>query len=455
MNPKARITYRFEPAKPGVAGKGEGGSRNGGRLVRVLPEDDAGRKDEQNPADPVWPGELRFETDVIPWKSPFQDDPDALERLIRETDGQTLESETDGWPGGAGTGRGAESGGIRPVPEWRPEADDAAPRPEPAAGGVERTGVQSADANGGVLPNDWEAPIGGEDDAPAGYVVPRRRPPAPSWTRVIATVAGAVLTGALFGYLVMSLLIWQPGAPTQEEAGFPPDEEAEIALPEDGVVPAGAGNSPDASGSPAAAEIPAVRYYVLQYGVFSAEAGLAEALAQLQNAGYAAAADKSDGFRAYAGIAESREAAEALAAKLGGVELYVRPLEVPAAGPASLEGQPDGAAEFMIRTNDLMRTMSGLSASLLAAGGSDPIPAEAWNDWQTAHRSWTEAAEAVLKDAREESGLGSISDALRKAAEAFAAYRGKPAPEHLWDVQSALMEAAIAQKDWMRSTGAL
>ncbi|AGA58659.1 sporulation related protein [Thermobacillus composti KWC4] len=455
MNPKARITYRFEPAKPGVAGKGADSNRNGGRLVRVLPEDDAGRKDGQSPADPVWPGELRFETDVIPWKSPFQDDPDALERLIRETDGQTMETEPGGRTGGGETERGAETGRIRPVPERKPEADDAVPLREPAAGGVARTGGHPADANGGMLLNDWEALIAGEDDAPAGYVAPRRRPPAPSWTRVIATVAGAVLTGALFGYLVMSLLVWQPGAPEQEETGIPPDEEANIGLPAYGVVPEEAGDSPDVSGSPAVSQVPAVRYYVLQYGVFSTEAGLAEALAQLQKAGYAAAADTADGFRAYAGIAESREAAEALAAKLGGVELYVRPLEVPATDPAALEGQPGSAAEFMLRTNDLMRTMSGLSASLLAAGGTNPIPSEAWDDWQTSHRSWTEAAEAVRKEVPAESGPGRISDALRKAAEAFAAYRGKPAPEHLWDVQSALMEAAIAQRDWMRSTGAL
>ena len=449
MNPKARITYRFETAKPG----GAGGGRNGGRLVRVLPEEGRAADDvKEVRQSPIWPEELRFETDVMPWKSPFQDDPDALERLIRETDGQTLESETDGWPGGAGTGRGAESGGIRPVPEWRPEADDAAPRPEPAAGGVERTGVQSADANGGVLPNDWEAPIGGEDDAPAGYVVPRRSPPAPSWTRVIATVAGAVLTGALFGYLVMSLLFWQPGTPPQEEAGLQPEEEADIVLPADSAPDGGAGQS---EASPAAVEIPAVRYYVLQYGVFSTEAGLAEALAQLKAAGYAGAADTADGFRAYAGIAESREAAEALAARLDGIELYIRPLEVPASGRTVPDGQPEDAAAFLLRTNELVRMMSGLSASLLAAGGTNPFPAESWSDWQTSHRSWTEAAASLPDGLSADSGIGRLSDALDKAAEAFAAYQGKPAPEHLWNAQSALMEAAIAQRDWMRSSGAL
>ena len=435
MNPKARITYRFETAKTG----GADGGRNGGRLVRIGPESIRAPEDKRSAAGPVWPEELKFETDVIPWKSPFQDDPDALERLIRETDGQTPGPEPE---------RGAKSGGgtrIRPVPERMSEEE-----PEHGAW----IGGRPTDAIGGNPPDEWEAPIGGGDLAPAGYIVPRRRPPAPSWTRVAATVIGAVLTGALFGYLVMSLLVWQPGSPAANESGSASDEEPHIELPVAGT-PGVSPEQPEGTGSPAAVRLPAVRYYVLQYGVFSTEAGLAEALAQLKAAGYAGAADTADGFRAYAGIAESREAAEALAARLDGIELYIRPLEVPASGRTVPDGQPEDAAAFLLRTNELVRMMSGLSASLLAAGGTNPFPAESWSDWQTSHRSWTEAAASLPDGLSADSGIGRLSDALDKAAEAFAAYQGKPAPEHLWNAQSALMEAAIAQRDWMRSSGAL
>jgi len=435
MNPKARITYRFETAKTG----GADGGRNGGRLVRIGPEGIRAPEDKRSAAGPVWPEELKFETDVIPWKSPFQDDPDALERLIRETDGQTPGPEPE---------RGAKSGGgtrIRPVPERMSEEE-----PEHGAW----IGGRPTDAIGGNPPDEWEAPIGGGDLAPAGYIVPRRRPPAPSWTRVAATVIGAVLTGALFGYLVMSLLVWQPGSPAANESGSASDEEPHIELPVAGT-PGVSPEQPEGTGSPAAVRLPAVRYYVLQYGVFSTDAGLAEALAQLEASGYGAAADTADGFRVYAGIAESREAAEALAAKLDGVELYIRPLEVPEASPAVFQGQPEDMAEFMRRTNDLMRTMSGLSASLLAAGGKDPVQAEAWSDWETAHRSWTEAAGAIRDGSPMDERFERLTDSLGKASEAFAAYRGKPAPRHLWAVQSALIETAVAQRDWMRASGAL
>jgi len=433
--------------------------------VRVLPEEGRAADDvKEVRQSPIWPEELRFETDVMPWKSPFQDDPDALERLIRETDGQKMEMEdapvpmTDravserGMMEHVGMERGADAGRIHPVPDRQPETGAAEPMAEPEFGGVARIGGYPSVADGGMPPIGRDARSAGEDGAPAGYYARRRRPPAPSWMRVAATVAGAVLTGALFGYLVMSLLFWQPGTPPQEEAGLQPEEEADIVLPADSAPDGGAGQS---EASPAAVEIPAVRYYVLQYGVFSTEAGLAEALAQLKAAGYAGAADTADGFRAYAGIAESREAAEALAARLDGIELYIRPLEVPASGRTVPDGQPEDAAAFLLRTNELVRMMSGLSASLLAAGGTNPFPAESWSDWQTSHRSWTEAAASLPDGLSADSGIGRLSDALDKAAEAFAAYQGKPAPEHLWNAQSALMEAAIAQRDWMRSSGAL
>jgi hypothetical protein len=438
MNPKARITYRFEPARNNEAAKG----RNAGRMVRIVPEDGrAGREERVSGAGRDWE-ELRFETDVIPWRSPFQDDPDALERLIRETDGQALGEEA-----GEGTDRAAGgTGGILPASDEIAEAGGDRSEVVPTAGDDARSGRHPD-----VSPMEREARAGDDYGAPDGYIVPRRRPPAPSWLRAAATVIGAVLTGALFGWLVMTLLVWQPEPPESARQ----EEPAGIAHPAGGTNvpdPDQAEGASGASGESAAVELPAARYYVLQYGVFSTEAGLEEALAQLRKAGYAAAADTSDGYRAYAGIAESREAAEALASAFDGVELYIRPLDMPA---AVLEGQPEAVSALLTGTNDLIRTAGGLSASLLSAGGTNPIPEEAWSDWEASYRSWKEAAEALPDGASAGGGFGGIVEAVGRAADAFAAYRGLPAPGHLRDVQTALIEAAVARRDWLRAYGAL
>lgn len=437
MNPKARITYRFEPA-----GNHDGAQdRNAGRMVRIIPEDGrAGREERRSDAGRDWE-ELRFETGIIPWKSPFQDDPDALERLIRETDGQTIGEEAED-----GTDRAAGgTGGVSPASGGFAEAGGDRPGAGPAGD----------DARSGRLPDavpaEREARAGDDSGWPGGYIEPRRRPPAPSWLRAAATVIGAVLTGALFGWLVMTLLVWQPERPESE----PLEEPAGIAHPAGGTNvpdPDRAEGASGASDDAAAVELPAARYYVLQYGVFSTEAGLEEALGQLRKAGYAAAADTADGYRAYAGIAESREAAEALAAAFDNVELYIRPLDMPA---AVLEGQPEAVSALLTGTNDLIRTAGGLSASLLAAGGTNPIPEEAWSDWEASYRSWKEAAEALPDGAAAGGGFGGIVEAVGRAADAFAAYRGQPAPGHLQDVQAALIEAAVARRDWLRAYGAL
>jgi hypothetical protein len=358
------------------------------------------------------------------------------------------------------------------VPERKAKAGalpDAGTEPEAAESGADdmapagesRSRTRMAEADEGALLSAGESPDGGEGIMPAFRVAPRRTPPAPSWMRAVATVIGAVLTGGLFGWLVMSLLFWQMDSP-DADAGGRRNAGAETAVPAggpDAAVPEEAGGSPESSGGMAAVpvevELPAVRYHVLQYGVFSGEAGLEEALAQLRAAGYAAAADTADGYRAYAGIAESRDAAEALAAAMDGVVLYIRPLDIPAAGRVLFTGRPEEAEAFIRATNDLVRMTGGLSASLLASGGTGPIPQEAWSDWEAAYRVWSEAAAKLPGGDAAGAEARRLADAVGKAAEAFAAYRANPAPDRLRDVQSALIGAAVAQRDWMRASGAL
>ena len=544
MNPKARITYRFEAIKSGGAGRlvrvdpeearrganirSEAGFRGGAEIrngsyacrgsedfgVSDVPGSANGRRsgahdsrDETNgrrggadsragypdrAADSAWAGEFGFERDLIPWRSPFQDDADALERLIRETDGQTPEESGGAIVDGGAEIHAAESGRTRPASKRETEtAFVAIDSGAPAGSGGSHAQEHAAAGGGSALPVDGEDALrtgpsdmragsagtptsrldmptvravrpAGRPDMPAGRIAPRRRPPAPSWTRAIATVAGALLTGALFGWLVMSLLLWQPESPGQGEAGDRAEGEADTVLPADGSAEASAGqgpeqsgNSPDAFGGLAAVRVPAVRYYVLQYGVFSTDTGLDEALAQLRMAGYAAAADTADGLRAYAGIAESRETAEALASRFQGIELYIRPLDIPAAGPDIFSGQPDGAAALLFATNDLLRTAGGMSASLLAAGGTSPIPEEAWSDWETSYRNWKEAAGALEAGGGAGGEIGRLIEAIGEASDAFAAYNASPEPALLWNVQSALIEAAVAQRDWLRASGAL
>jgi len=457
MNPKARITYRFETVASSGGNQGGGGGRTVRRLVRVGPDGSRETPETRETygfgPDGALHAEPEFRFDAAQWNSPFQDDTDALERLIRGTDRSTAEQdagESAEQAGGTEGGEGREDRG-----EAAETADPGAV--EPAFGPPEeeaRFGNRPFEAAEGFPSESRLTAIGGA----AGRYVPRRRPPAASWIRAAATVVGAVLTGALFGWLVMSLIFWQAGSPGPSDAGAQPggpaDQTPRAADETPEADPAGTEGASYAAGSRASVGIPAVRYHMIQYGAFSTEAGLKEALAQLESAGFPSGADTGDGYRAYAGIADSREGAEALAGTFGGVELYIRPLDIPSVPPEAFAGQPEAVPAFLLRTAELIRTAGGLSASLLAAGGTSPVPEEAWSDWEASHRSWKEAAEA-LADAAAADGFRAILGAVGRAADAFAAYRGKADPAHLKAVQSALIEAAVALRDRALAYGAL
>ena len=501
MNPKARITYRFE-----TAGHEEGaGGRRAGRMVRVKPQAEGvadtggdGRRDAESPA---WPEESAFGTSLVPWRSPFQDDPDALERLIRETDGRMAEEDAGagaeragetGFGGRADRADGSEFGGAARHDSGTEAGDGTRPGGRPGTGGrgagdglEPSVGAAGDGTRPGGRPgtggrgagDDWDPSVGASGigrlsghaagigvgtgaDGGTVFHFPsyRRRRPAPSWIRAAATVIGAVLTGALFGWLVMTLIFWQAGSPGPADAGDEPGVPADHAPPSGepaAADPVRTEDRPDTAGSRIAVGLPAVRYHVLQYGVFSTAAGLEEALAQLGKAGFPAGADTEGGYRAYAGIADSREGAEALAASFGGVELYIRPLDIPAVAPEAFAAQPEAVPVFLLRTGELIRTAGGLSASLLSAGGTNPVPDEAWSDWEAVHREWSEAAEALPDETAADEGIGAILGAVGRAADAFAAYRKEPEPGLLREIQSALIGAAVALRDRTPDRGAL
>ena len=70
MNPKARITYRFD-------------KQDGTRTEQKTEE--TGRNANSNVVS-FFQEEMKFTSDVASWNSPFQDDAHALEQLIRDAD---------------------------------------------------------------------------------------------------------------------------------------------------------------------------------------------------------------------------------------------------------------------------------------------------------------------------------------------------------------------------------
>jgi len=509
MTGKARMTFRFDRPDPRLPGKERppGGDRHTGNR-RSLPE-----------TRPVGHGPL------------LQDDVDQLERLIRGEDPQVvpLRSTTDkpaggtppvpvesGIPGpvsgaayasgavsGAAHDSGAASGPSFPDHELQhgiTEASDSLSgasrsifRGAPGSlNGVSGSGSDTLNDASAFAPGDWWVAFGGKSGTRSGTsasesgTLDARRPafankageesvPPPSGIRVFLAVAGAVATGAVFGYLVLWLFTVQPWVfgngdisanPQQQStavrffgmdrpSGREDGDEEAAGNPDTGVSDMAKGAAEDPGRSAEAVQasrglgtetlaVPADLFYFLQYGVFSSEERMKEALGTVRNKGFAAVAAQSDGYRVFVGAAATRDDAERLAKLLGNFQVYIKVLDNP---PLILpaDGFPPGLPDFFERSGDLARQLARLSLVLLKEGG--PPPEEDWQRLQDTRRQWRQAVQSLEADPALTGDLQTL--ALRAAGRLDEAVtrleEGRSGQDRsaLWDVQSATMEALL------------
>jgi cell division septation protein DedD len=283
----------------------------------------------------------------------------------------------------------------------------------------------------------------------------------PSWGRVFLSVAAAVGTGALFGYIVLSLFTGEPlfpGAPNGVnsppiQASSEPNLAPTVKEPSTtGVSGSTESTNPvngEVSGENASAsvQIDGDIYYMLQYGVFQNEDSMETAVGQLRDKGYASASEIKDGYRVYVGMARSRDEAELLATQMRDTEIYIKPL-----GGEPITVSSDklsaGGAEFMNASGSLMRKLAQYSGNGLLEKQPQALEAadqaalqEAQRLWQGAQASIDKMGGSAAEDARAmvlalDSALGSMTE-----------FNQEPSRFHLWNVQSAVMKALISDQE--------
>jgi len=470
MSQKARITYRFDqpsgklvqPADDRATGVVRDASAS--RRVDVRPVAELKHREPVNaeppqrtepPTQPLFQEPLTFtrEQDLPSWVSPFQDDAFALERLIRES-GPVSERQAV-----APVVRGPqpdlqradelpyiELGETTAPMQTEREVERFAERPvqrfsgEPMERFTERPVERFAER---------PAPLLSQNQGPSLHQEPsfvRRHPVGPSWLKVFVSVTGAIATGVLFGYLALSLFTGEPATPAATN-------ETSVVQPSGGA----AGETPTGEAVMTEAKVPSGNYYMLQYGVFSNQEGMAAAIAELRQKGLAAASSTTDGFRVFAGMGTSRNSAVMLSEQLGGSEVYVKEFAVPAVGKLPFQGQSGQAELFFEQTRELIRLFNELTLSQLAQAEPARLPERDALAWKSAHQQWTATAAAIAKDWSPEAQqtAEALVTRLQTAAVSFEEYDKNPSRAHLWTAQSALMEAVILQKDWLTQIDAL
>lgn len=479
-NNNNRITYRFnQESKVPVrkTGHNEERPKSEGR--------DAGTEANSNVI-PLYnrTGAGFASSEITPWNSPFQDDATALEELIRNTDREVSGRQTeagdkrtsaDGPRSQPSRKREDERKSLISAPiEWEiPEAHGAKETPPRVPGtgkgraDEERNGendfLSDADETKGYDEFDWGLELVGRTAKPvyARY----NNPSSPSWMKVFLTVAGALATGALFGYLLLSFFTGTPTWPNPAEESPSVQGAAGAKQPStsDSVPSAPANGQAAEGGAPApaaAVDMPEQTYYLLQYGVFGSAEGRDAALAELEAKGVAGAAlSSAEDYRVYAGMSANRDDAAALKEQFGGgVELYVKELKIGAVKQLPFGGSGEELQRFLEQTNGLVAMLLKLANAQLEQAAPSSFSGNSSQAWRQAAKDWSAAADAVkggLKDENSQQSFAKLAASVQSAIGQFEGYESNPSRVYLWKAQSSLMDAVFAQKSWFESINAL
>lgn len=422
MPSNARITIRFDPPA----------GTNGPKRPLVPAERKLSRdKEDAGAPAAAASGEQAsrvVDPEFVPWNSPYQEDIIALEQIIRGS--KTADKHR---PPVAGTRRlpkddpedppiGKLLRGEADLELGRYEADDFA---------------DGASVRGGIADNGWYDKL---DALEPG------KETGPSWLRVVLTVAGALATGALFGYLALSLFTGEPLIPPKSGEGSPAPGQGPV-LESDRSDRKVAAAAPVSGGDGAAAyrEVAADRYYVLQYGVFQSADGMKAAANELRSKGYSAATDESDGYRVYVAATSSKDEAELLAAQMTDTDVYIKTIGGEALRiAATADANP--VADYVAASAQLIERLIALSGRELQLREPAGMDEGELAQWQEALQSWQAAASAMAAaDGGVSADAAIVGEALNSATATLAEFNLEPTRERLWSIQSDAMKALFAE----------
>ncbi|WP_028611830.1 SPOR domain-containing protein [Paenibacillus harenae] len=474
MNQKNRITYRFDRAGNSITednrqlDKQQETASGNPASSQTTTQASNGAKPAKVNVIPLYPvNEQHSVSEISPWNSAFQEDISALEKLIRDTDA-VPETPLPVKPARPQKNNNKKAIHIVLPQEQNEEHEYALPNRYKDAEHIEK------ESNGYE-----EVRLYDESTAsPFRTTRLKRSTKGPSWFNVFLSVAGALATGALFGYLLLSLFTGAPLWPGGQEDGLNNLPASGGTTTEDtpSGEPAGSNSNKvddaDSSSEGNGTDEETARqtktvslkgleqtYYMLQFGVFSNTAGRDAAIEQLAGKGLAAAAMTSAGdYRVYAGMAGERSKAQAVRSQLSDLELFIKEITVTTPGKIPFNGEPAVAEQFFQQTAAFIKMLDELTLAQLEQPSLSPIGKAAAEAWQAEHQQWTESAAAMQKGVTDDAGkdhLAKLVQSVNTAAMSMTEYNKKASRTHLWSAQSELMKAVLGQKEWFESISAL
>jgi len=282
------------------------------------------------------------------------------------------------------------------------------------------------------------------------YSYYRTKRPTSFW-KMAAAVSAAVITGLMFGYMVLTM--FNGGAGGTSNGNMPaPGTGSETVIENETGTGDGTGTPAPSGQQPATAvQIPGSTFYMLQYGVFSTPERVEQAKSELLAAGIAAGADPNEENRVYAGISPDREQAKLLSNQLKaeGVELYVREISLPQTEPRVYSGEAKTLTDYFTISGQLVSELSALSASLLSEQeGGGPSAAEAMKSVTNLHQQWIQSVKQLSEGLGPESlaVLPMMEQSMNGSVMALSEYIKNQSKGHLWEIQTGMMNYIMGQK---------
>ncbi|WP_054027228.1 SPOR domain-containing protein [Bacillus sp. FJAT-28004] len=473
MTQKNRITYRFDRNGNGQSVNEE--SRNDDNQQEAHDSKAASSINPSNNSNktvskkvvPLYPStEQHSVSEISPWNSPFQEDIGALEQLIRDADSKPVSTPKPARPNPPKEKKKTAKRAEMDYPYE--QIENQKPHNENY---MDRDYVQEPHQAYEDEFVDDEISI-----KKVHYARTKRKAGAPSWFNVFLSVTAALATGALFGYLLLSLFtgasIW-PGGNGDKPDSLPViGDSIKGETGKEPIVSENAGeqevglenkNDPVAKPDPniAMAALKGLdrSYFMLQFGVFSNTEGRDAAMAQLALKGLAGAAMTSaSDYRVYVGMGSDRKEAQVIRNMMPETDLYIKEVNIVNPGKIPFKGDQKVAQTFFDQTAALVQMLDDLTIAQLEQPTLSPLSDVAADSWKAEHQKWTENAETLrigIVDADGKSYLDKLIQAMNTAAKTMIEYDKKPSQAHLWTTQAEVMKVIITQKEWFEKISAL
>lgn len=374
--------------------------------------------------------------DINPWNSPYQDDTTALEQLIRDSNENPQQEEQSS----------------------RKVTNEL----KTTAASKKRFKLELMDDE---LDPSFEE--GAADELASDHSYYIRKTKGPSWLNVLLYVAGALTTGALFGYFILTLFmgnsIWSSIG--DQTAANIPSGESKAAMSELIDTNPVLGNNQaqlkpfDGADKAVSLAGESQSYYMLQFGLFNQKESRDAALQQLTSKGIAAStAQTDDGYRVYAGITTKKSDANLLIGHYPQLDLYLKEVVIKQPQTLTFDGTADTANRFFDQTAHMLASWSEMIAAQLEQPTLSSLGETAAAALQEQFDAWNETNKQMKAGMSDEQGskfLNTIATAITDAAAAMKSYNDQVAMPYLQTTQQAMMKAVLAQKDWFDHLNAL